>query len=125
MPACCPATHSLPAGVEVLAEYRLTAEEAAAAAAQPAVAVAVRSGTLLATAFHPELTQVGVARGGGLAGLRVEAASCSAAWRRLCQALSPARAAPPWQCLCMHPQPPAALQDTALAQAVCFAGMLT
>ena len=50
-PLCC-------AGVEVLAEYQLTPEEAAAAG-RGAVVVAVRSGHLMATAFHPELTQVG------------------------------------------------------------------
>ncbi|KAL4425424.1 hypothetical protein ABPG75_009440 [Micractinium tetrahymenae] len=43
-------------GVEVLAEYRLTEEEQAAQG-HDSVAVAVRSGPLLATAFHPELTQ--------------------------------------------------------------------
>lgn len=43
-------------GVEVLAEYRLTAEERAAQG-QDSVVVAVRSGPLMATAFHPELTQ--------------------------------------------------------------------
>jgi 5'-phosphate synthase pdxT subunit len=41
--------------VDVLAEYCLTEEEAAVAG-RDKVAVAVRSGPLLATAFHPELT---------------------------------------------------------------------
>lgn len=45
-----------PAGVEVLAQYKLTAEEAAAQG-HDSVVVAVRSGPLMATAFHPELTQ--------------------------------------------------------------------
>ncbi|KAL4446745.1 hypothetical protein ABPG77_007989 [Micractinium sp. CCAP 211/92] len=43
-------------GVEVLAQYKLTAEEAAAQG-HDSVVVAVRSGPLMATAFHPELTQ--------------------------------------------------------------------
>jgi 5'-phosphate synthase pdxT subunit len=43
-------------GVEVLAEYQLSEEERAAADGRAAVTVAVRSGGLLATAFHPELT---------------------------------------------------------------------
>ncbi len=38
------------------AEYHLTAEEQAQAEGTKSVAVAVRSGPLLATAFHPELT---------------------------------------------------------------------
>ena len=47
------------AGVEVLAECPLTGgEEGAAAGGRSSVVVAVRSGHLLATAFHPELTQV-------------------------------------------------------------------
>ncbi len=37
-------------------EYKLTAEEQAQAEGVSSVAVAVRSGPLLATAFHPELT---------------------------------------------------------------------
>lgn len=41
----------------MLAEYRLTEEERAAQQRE-AVIVAVRSGHLMATAFHPELTQV-------------------------------------------------------------------
>ncbi|GBF93728.1 pyridoxal biosynthesis protein [Raphidocelis subcapitata] len=43
-------------GVEVLAEYNLTPDEAARAEGRGSVAVAVRKGQLLATAFHPELT---------------------------------------------------------------------
>jgi len=43
--------------VEVLAEYQLRAEEAAAQNGRQSVAVAVRQGPLLATAFHPELTK--------------------------------------------------------------------
>jgi glutamine amidotransferase PdxT len=43
--------------VEVLAEYQLRAEEAAAQNGRSSVAVAVRQGPLLATAFHPELTK--------------------------------------------------------------------
>jgi hypothetical protein len=42
--------------VEVLAEYALTAAERASLQ-QDSVIVAVRSGHLMATAFHPELTQ--------------------------------------------------------------------
>ena len=42
--------------MEVLAEYTLTPEEAAAQG-RASVIVAVRSGHLMATAFHPELTQ--------------------------------------------------------------------
>lgn len=53
---CPPHAHLTCAGVEVLAEYQLTAEEAAAAG-RGSVVVAVRSGHLMATAFHPELTQ--------------------------------------------------------------------
>ena len=45
-------------GVEVLAEYTLTPEEAAAQQ-HKSVIVAVRDSHLMATAFHPELTQVG------------------------------------------------------------------
>lgn len=41
--------------VEVLAEYTLTPEEAAAHG-RDKVIVAVRKGVLMATAFHPELT---------------------------------------------------------------------
>lgn len=43
--------------VEVLAEYQLAAEESAAQNGRKSVAVAVRQGPLLATAFHPELTK--------------------------------------------------------------------
>ncbi len=43
-------------GVEILAEYTLSSEEKAAQG-RDSVAVAVRSGNLLATAFHPELTE--------------------------------------------------------------------
>lgn len=43
-------------GVEVLARYQLTPEEQAFAPGLESVMVAVRSGSLLATAFHPELT---------------------------------------------------------------------
>lgn len=42
--------------VEVLAQYQLTDAEREAGGGHDAVAVAVRSGVLLATAFHPELT---------------------------------------------------------------------
>lgn len=42
--------------LEVLSEYHLTPEEQAAAEGLQSVVVAVRSGHLLATAFHPELT---------------------------------------------------------------------
>lgn len=42
--------------VEVLAQYKLTDAEREAGGGHDAVAVAVRSGVLLATAFHPELT---------------------------------------------------------------------
>lgn len=42
-------------GVEVLAQYHLSEEERAASG-RDSVIVAVRSGCLLATAFHPELT---------------------------------------------------------------------
>lgn len=57
-----PSLHSLMhPGVEVLARYHLTPEEAAEDSSRPAsVVVAVRSGHLLATSFHPEL--VGDAR---------------------------------------------------------------
>lgn len=51
-----PAISETGAGVEVLAEYVLSAEESAAADGKPSVIVAVRSDNLLATAFHPELT---------------------------------------------------------------------
>lgn len=51
-----PAVMEAGADVEVLAKYTLTAEEAAAAS-RADVAVAVRRGVLLATAFHPELTK--------------------------------------------------------------------
>jgi 5'-phosphate synthase pdxT subunit len=43
--------------VEVLAQYRLKPEEAAAQGGRESVAVAVRQGPLMATAFHPELTK--------------------------------------------------------------------
>ncbi|KAF8063853.1 PDX2 [Scenedesmus sp. PABB004] len=43
--------------VEVLAQYTLRPDEAAAQGGRAAVAVAVRQGPLLATAFHPELTR--------------------------------------------------------------------
>lgn len=43
--------------VEVLAQYRLKPEEAAAQGGKESVAVAVRQGPLMATAFHPELTK--------------------------------------------------------------------
>eukprot|EP00878_Enallax_costatus_P038081 GHUV01043229.1.p1 GENE.GHUV01043229.1~~GHUV01043229.1.p1 ORF type:complete len:214 (+),score=53.52 GHUV01043229.1:270-911(+) len=43
--------------VEVLAQYQLRPEEAAAQGGRESVAVAVRQGPLLATAFHPELTK--------------------------------------------------------------------
>jgi glutamine amidotransferase PdxT len=43
--------------VEVLAEYELRADESAAQGGRKSVAVAVRQGPLLATAFHPELTK--------------------------------------------------------------------
>jgi glutamine amidotransferase PdxT len=43
--------------VEVLAEYQLRPEESAAQNGRSSVAVAVRQGPLLATAFHPELTK--------------------------------------------------------------------
>eukprot|EP00882_Tetradesmus_deserticola_P031042 GHRQ01035086.1.p1 GENE.GHRQ01035086.1~~GHRQ01035086.1.p1 ORF type:complete len:219 (+),score=82.92 GHRQ01035086.1:61-657(+) len=43
--------------VEVLAEYQLRPEEAASQNGRSSVAVAVRQGPLLATAFHPELTK--------------------------------------------------------------------
>lgn len=42
-------------GVEVLSEYELTTDERASQG-RDTVVVAVRSGALLATAFHPELT---------------------------------------------------------------------
>lgn len=51
-----PAVLELGAGVEQLAAYTLTSEEAAGADGRTAVTVAVRSGSLMATAFHPELT---------------------------------------------------------------------
>jgi 5'-phosphate synthase pdxT subunit len=51
-----PAITEVGPGVEVLAEYRLSDEERAAQG-MASVIVAVRSGPLLATAFHPELTQ--------------------------------------------------------------------
>lgn len=44
-------------GVEVLSEYRLTETEAAEAGGVKSVAVAVRSRQLMATSFHPELTE--------------------------------------------------------------------
>ena len=43
-------------GVQVLAEYKLSEEEKAAQGLD-SVVVAVRTGNLLATAFHPELTE--------------------------------------------------------------------
>lgn len=43
-------------GVEILSDYKLAAEEQQQAKGQKSVAVAVKSGNLLATAFHPELT---------------------------------------------------------------------
>lgn len=43
------------AGVEVLAEYHLSAEEREQQQ-RDSVVVAVREGHLVATAFHPELT---------------------------------------------------------------------
>jgi 5'-phosphate synthase pdxT subunit len=52
-----PAITEVGPGVEVLAEYALSAEEQRAAGGAASVIVAVRSGGLLATAFHPELTQ--------------------------------------------------------------------
>lgn len=51
-----PAVLEAGGGVEVLAEYLLTEAEAAKAGGRGSVAVAVRKGQLLATAFHPELT---------------------------------------------------------------------
>ncbi|KAK9824162.1 hypothetical protein WJX72_008190 [[Myrmecia] bisecta] len=51
-----PAVMSSGPQVEVLAEYKLTAEEAQAQG-RSRVTVAVRSDHLLATAFHPELTE--------------------------------------------------------------------
>lgn len=57
-PHCiCPEKMLFPpnAGVEVLAQYDLTPEERAAQQRE-SVIVAVRSGHLMATAFHPELT---------------------------------------------------------------------
>ncbi|KAI3434853.1 hypothetical protein D9Q98_002907 [Chlorella vulgaris] len=51
-----PAITETGSGVEVLAEYRLTKEEQAVQQ-RDSVVVAVRSGALMATAFHPELTQ--------------------------------------------------------------------
>ncbi len=43
-------------GVEVLSTYELDADEQQQAKGQKSVAVAVRAGNLMATAFHPELT---------------------------------------------------------------------
>ena len=61
--ACCravfiraPAILEAGPGVEILSEYELDDEEQQQAKGQKAVAVAVKSGNLLATAFHPELT---------------------------------------------------------------------
>jgi 5'-phosphate synthase pdxT subunit len=51
-----PAVVEVGGGVEVLAEYELTEAEAQKAGGRARVAVAVRGGPLLATAFHPELT---------------------------------------------------------------------
>ncbi|MEW5303616.1 MAG: hypothetical protein WDW38_008990 [Sanguina aurantia] len=51
-----PAVMQTGESVQVLASYTLSPEEAAAQGGRSSVAVAVRSGVLLATAFHPELT---------------------------------------------------------------------
>eukprot|EP00877_Chromochloris_zofingiensis_P010896 jgi/Chrzof1/605/Cz01g22050.t1 len=51
-----PAVVDAAEGVEVLAQYQLSAEEQAAQG-RDSVIVAVRRGPLLATAFHPELTK--------------------------------------------------------------------
>jgi len=51
-----PAVLTCGAGVEPLATYTLSAEESASQGGRQSVVVAVRSGVLLATAFHPELT---------------------------------------------------------------------
>lgn len=51
-----PAVLHVGPGVEVLAKYKLTEEERASQGLQD-VAVAVRHGVLMATAFHPELTK--------------------------------------------------------------------
>ena len=51
-----PAITEVGPGVEVLAEYILSPEEAAAQQ-RDSVIVGVRSGHILATSFHPELTQ--------------------------------------------------------------------
>lgn len=51
-----PAVLEAGGNVEVLAEYKLTEAEAEKAGGRGSVAVAVREGPLLATAFHPELT---------------------------------------------------------------------
>jgi len=50
-----PAITDVGSGVEILAEYRLTEEEKAVQG-RDSVIVAVRSGPIMATAFHPELT---------------------------------------------------------------------
>jgi len=52
-----PAILSCGAGVEVLAEYDVPAERAVALAGVQRVVVAARQGSLLGTAFHPEITQ--------------------------------------------------------------------
>lgn len=54
---CCFVVCCLLGQVEVLAEYELRADESAAQGGRKSVAVAVRQGPLLATAFHPELTK--------------------------------------------------------------------
>lgn len=51
-----PAITEVGPGLEVLAEYILTKEEREMAEGKEAVVVAVRSGPIMATAFHPELT---------------------------------------------------------------------
>lgn len=53
----CVDVHVVSAQVEVLARYQLRPEEATSQAGRQEVAVAVRQGPLLATAFHPELTK--------------------------------------------------------------------
>mmetsp|Transcript_22211 Transcript_22211/g.38002 ORF Transcript_22211/g.38002 Transcript_22211/m.38002 type:complete len:262 (-) Transcript_22211:671-1456(-) len=51
-----PAVLEMGPSVQALATYKLTEEEQQAAQGRSEVVVAVRSGVLLATAFHPELT---------------------------------------------------------------------
>lgn len=51
-----PAISEAGPGVEVLTEYRLSEEESQEANGLKSVIVAVRSNNILATAFHPELT---------------------------------------------------------------------